>query len=75
MTASTANSGKVCNQAKIAKARPLDIKYWAASAPQPMAKDENKIVGNVHKEAKAFDFAACKVKGLIKAMGSSYRLG
>src|SRR2546430_6225639 len=34
ITASTANSGRVCSQARIARARPWEMRNCAASAPQ-----------------------------------------
>src|ERR1041385_9524307 len=47
MTASTANSGSVCSHARIANARPCDIRNCAASAAQAMMKDEKRMLGKV----------------------------
>src|SRR5712691_9684609 len=47
ITASTANSGSVCSHARIASARPWEIRNCAASAPQAMTKAEKRILGNV----------------------------
>src|SRR5436309_8310187 len=48
ITASTANSGSVCNQARIARARPWEMRNWAASAPQVTRKADARMLGNVH---------------------------
>src|SRR2546427_11945494 len=48
ITASTANSGSVCNQARIARARPWEMRNWAASAPQATRKADVRMPGNVH---------------------------
>src|SRR5438445_13296364 len=49
ITASTANSGSVCSQASIARARPWEIRNWAASAPQATRKADVRMAGNVHR--------------------------
>src|SRR5437870_6885313 len=47
MTASTANSGRVCSQARMAKARPCEMRNCAASAPQAMTNAEKRMLGKV----------------------------
>src|SRR5262245_56007629 len=47
ITASTANSGITCSQARIASARPCETKNWAASAPQASMNALPTIEGNV----------------------------
>src|SRR6267378_3220528 len=48
ITASTANSGSVCSQARIASARPWEMRNCAASAPQATRKADARMLGNVH---------------------------
>src|SRR5258708_37045609 len=47
MTASTANSGSVCSQARMARANPCEMRNCAASAPQAITNAEKRIEGNV----------------------------
>src|SRR3954454_25215804 len=47
MTASTANSGSVCNHARIASASPCAIRNCAASAAQAMTNAERRMLGKV----------------------------
>src|SRR5258708_38735656 len=47
-TASTANSGKVCSHARIARANPWAMKNCADSAAQAMSRAANRIQGAVH---------------------------
>src|SRR5437763_3045342 len=47
ITASTANSGSVCSHARMANARPCDIRNCAASAAQAMTNEEKRMLGNV----------------------------
>src|SRR5687767_10500871 len=53
MTASTANSGRVWSQASAASASPRETRNCAASAPQPMMKDESRIAGKVQSALQA----------------------
>src|SRR5690349_6447780 len=48
ITASTANSGSVCSQARIARARPWEMRNCAASAPQVTRKADPSMLGKVH---------------------------
>src|SRR5579862_7292282 len=59
ITASTANSGRVWSQARMARASPWDIRNCAASAPQATRNAENRMLGKVHRaESAETDFAA-----------------
>src|SRR5512140_2408691 len=49
MTASTANSGRVCSHARIASARPCEMRNCAASAPHAMMKADSRTLGNVQR--------------------------
>src|SRR5213593_1823909 len=51
MTASTANSGRVWSQARIASASPWAMKNCAASAPHMMRTAEERIAPKVQLEA------------------------
>src|SRR6266511_4371483 len=53
ITASTANSGSVCSHARIARARPWEIRNCAASAPQATRNAESRMLGKVHSAASA----------------------
>src|SRR5438105_10643422 len=55
ITASTANSGRVCIHARIASANPCEIRNCAASAPQAMTNAEKRMHGNVHTAESAED--------------------
>src|SRR3982751_3719618 len=57
-TASTANSGRVCIQARIAKANPCATKNCADSAPQVMRREAIRIEGVVQSTAQGL--ACCK---------------
>ena len=46
MTASTANSGSACSQARMASARPRDTQNWAHSAAHAIRKAEKTMEGN-----------------------------
>src|SRR6267378_6639322 len=48
ITASTANSGSVCSHARIASARPCEMRNCAASAPQATRKADSSMLGKVH---------------------------
>src|SRR3982751_5223785 len=50
-TASTANSGSVCIQARMAKANPCATKNWADSAPQVIRREASRIQGVVQSTA------------------------
>src|SRR5258708_22400181 len=47
MTASTANSGSVCSQARMASANPCEMRNCAASAAQAMTNAERRMLGKV----------------------------
>ena len=59
ITASTANSGIVWIRARIARARPCDIRNSAASAPQATTNAAPIIAGNVQSVAHGEPAAAC----------------
>ena len=59
ITASTANSGIVWMRARIARARPCDIRNSAASAPQATTNAAPIIAGNVQSAELARAAAAC----------------
>src|SRR5215467_3259864 len=59
ITASTANSGRVCSQARIARASPWDIRNCAASAPHATRKAESSMLGKVH-SADSAEAPACE---------------
>src|SRR5213593_1622163 len=48
ITASTANSGSVWTQARMARARPWEMRNCAASAPQATRNADNNMLGKVH---------------------------
>src|SRR5439155_54200 len=48
ITASTANSGRVCSHARIARARPWEMRNCAASAPHATRNADARMLGNVH---------------------------
>src|SRR6266566_4183148 len=48
-TTSTAYSGTVCSQARIARARPWEMRNCAASAPQATRNADARMLGNVHR--------------------------
>src|SRR3982751_4691965 len=50
-TASTANSGSVCIQARMARAKPWATKNWADSAPHVMSREARRIAGVVQRVA------------------------
>src|SRR5437016_8923426 len=53
MTASTANSGSVWSHARIASARPCEMRNCAASAPQATRNADSSMLGKVHSAASA----------------------
>src|SRR6266581_2043064 len=53
MTASTANSGRVCSHARMASARPWEMRNCAASAPQATRNADRSMLGNVQSAASA----------------------
>src|SRR3990170_2418720 len=57
---STTNSGEVCSQEMMAKTNPWEIRNWADSAPQAMARAAIKMEGKVHRAERALDLAATK---------------
>ncbi len=57
MTASTANSGSVCSQARMARASPWEMRNCAASAPQAMTNADRRMLGNVQSAERTEDFA------------------
>src|SRR5258708_39028041 len=57
MTASTANSGSVCSQARMARASPWEMRNCAASAPQAIRNDESRMLGNVQSAERTELFA------------------
>src|SRR5436305_418080 len=67
MTASTANSGRVCSQARMARARPCEIRNCAASAPQAMTNAERRMEGKVQiaDNADVFSIIARAAAGAI----------
>src|SRR6185295_5891499 len=65
MTASTANSGSVCSQARIASASPCAMRNCAASAPQAITNAESRMLGKVHSADQADVFAAVAVPALM----------
>src|SRR5206468_10753537 len=48
ITASTAKSGRVCSHARIARARPWEMRNCAASAPHATRNADARMLGNVH---------------------------
>src|SRR6266853_2275594 len=64
MTASTANSGSVWSQARMARARPCEIRNWAASAPHAIRSAARTIDGNVQsaEEAEAAGAPSTKLR-------------
>ncbi len=78
ITASTANSGSVCSQARIASASPCDIMNCAASAPHATRKALSSMLGKVQSaviaEAAALDAAALASLILRRSPGNSFRL-
>src|SRR5450759_1000133 len=61
ITASTANSGRVWSQARIASARPCETRNCAASAPHATRNAENRIDGNVQSAVRGAAFATSAV--------------
>src|SRR5436305_186972 len=55
ITASTANSGMVCSQARMASASPCDIRNCAASAAQAMTNEEKRMLGNVQSQERGVE--------------------
>src|SRR3989441_2361704 len=53
ITASTANSGSVCNQARMASAAPWEIRNCAASAPHATRNADARMLGKVHSADRA----------------------
>src|ERR1041385_9442511 len=53
ITASTANSGSVWSQARIASANPCEMRNCAASAPQATRNADSSMLGKVHSAASA----------------------
>src|SRR2546421_2752958 len=71
MTASTANSGIVCSQARMASASPCDIRNCAASAAQAMTKEEKRMLGKVQRaERGEFAFGIIGARILMKTISS-----
>src|SRR3954451_16934751 len=54
-TASTANSGNVCIQARMARAKPWATKNWADSAPHVMSRDATRMAGVVQSVAQGVE--------------------
>src|SRR5215471_9383905 len=69
MTASTANSGNVCIQARMANANPWAIKNWADSAAHAIIKAETRIAGAVQ------SMVAGPVSRISDAKNSSKKAG
>src|SRR5262245_58326309 len=71
MTASTANSGRVCSQARMASAKPCETRNWAASAAQAISTAEPSTEGKVHSAETAPEVAAavCCANAMIEVTG------
>src|SRR5712691_7491535 len=75
MTASTANSGSACSQARIASAIPCDTRNWAHSAPQEIRKAETTTAGKGQAFAQKPAGPAGAVPGTKAATSPRARLG